>query len=85
MSTGADCKFIEIEPGKWKYAIQRWPYGEWPEYETNGPFNSYREAMTHLSQNYANPGGWFTSIHDSHKHERDEYDPTICLACGETL
>lgn len=58
MSTGADCGFIEREPGKWYYEIQRWPYGEWPDYDEHGPFASLEEAEKHLDNNYANPGGY---------------------------
>jgi hypothetical protein len=58
MSTGAACHFEEKEKGRWYYDIQRWPYGEWPEYDTNGPFPTLEKAIDHLSRNYANPGGW---------------------------
>lgn len=58
MSTGADCVFIEREPGVWYYRLQEWPYGEWPEYEEYGPFTSEDEANEHLHDNHANPGGY---------------------------
>ena len=61
MSTGADCTIREDDDGKWYYDLQRWPYGEWPEYDTFGPFNTYGEAQEHLSNHHANPGGF--SIH----------------------
>jgi len=61
MSTGADCHFVERGPGKWYYSLQDWPYGDWPEYQTYGPFPSLEKAEKHLDDNHANPGGW--SIH----------------------
>ena len=64
MSTGADCRFIEEKPGEWYYEIQEWPYGDWPEYDINGPFNSQEDALQHLDDNYANPGGWWTVKHN---------------------
>ena len=60
MSTGAECYIIEKEPGKWYYKLQLWPYGEWDEYLTEGPFKSEDRAIKHLSDNHANPGGWST-------------------------
>ena len=61
MSTGADCHFVEKELGKWYYKIQRWPYGEWPEYDEHGPFPTFAAADRHLGENYANPGGFSVS------------------------
>jgi hypothetical protein len=58
MSTGANCYFYEEKPNQWFYKIQEWPYGEWPEYETNGPFKTFEQAEAHLERNYANPGGY---------------------------
>lgn len=57
MSTGAECRIAEREPGKWWYEIKRWTYGNWPEYDTKGPFPSEDAAFEHLRRNYANPGG----------------------------
>lgn len=58
MSTGADCAFWENKDGQWFYKIQRWPYGEWDEYDKHGPFASEEKAINHLDMQYANPGGW---------------------------
>jgi hypothetical protein len=58
MSTGADCDFDFKKGYGYSYRIQRWPYGEWPEYDTHGPFKTYRAAREHLDRHYANPGGW---------------------------
>lgn len=57
MSTGADCKFIEKVDG-WYYWLQNWPYGDWPEGQTYGPFLSFEIAHEHLRNNHANPGGY---------------------------
>lgn len=73
MSTGADCRFTEVEPGRWQYELQRWPYGDNPDYDTFGPFGSYAAARDHLNRNHANPGGSFTTIHPTgHVHEWGE-------------
>lgn len=58
MSTGADCFFVEKEPGKWWYSIQCYPYGETDEYESHGPFKSLEKAEAHLYDHYANPGSY---------------------------
>lgn len=60
MSTGAECAFIYVDGGEWYYVLQRWPYGEWPEYDAYGGFPNRDEAITHLSINHANPGGFQT-------------------------
>jgi hypothetical protein len=60
MSTGADCRFTERKPGVWFYELQRWPYGDWPKYDTFGPFKTEEEAIEHLRDNHANPGGFTT-------------------------
>lgn len=88
MSTGADCHFHEVEPGKWDYRLQRWPYGEWPEYDTFGPFPSFEKAREHLSNNHANPGGWSVRTHPQHVHEWHRWgpnDPYDCEACGSSV
>jgi hypothetical protein len=86
MSTGADCRFIEVEPGKWIYELQQWPYGEWPEYEKAGPFDSYHKAVDHLDANHANPGGWSTQMHPTghvHEFEEDRWEHEVrCFACS---
>lgn len=58
MSTGAECAFIEEEPGRWFYEIQRYPYGETDEYDQHGPFTSEDAAGKHLHEHYANPGSY---------------------------
>lgn len=91
MSTGAECNFIEKQDG-WYYELQRWPYGEWPEYDTYGPFETYALADRHLRAKHTNPGGCTISPlpgceHDL--HQRRGLRPTVfdpdthrCLRCG---
>lgn len=58
MSTGADCVFYQPRPDTWWYKLQRWPYGDWPEYDKYGPFSTLENAIEHMDSNHANPGGW---------------------------
>jgi hypothetical protein len=58
MSTGADCYFVQNAEGEWTYHLQRWPYGETPDYDKFGPFRTHEAAEQHLSENHGNPGGW---------------------------
>ena len=70
MSTGAECNFWEEEPGRWKYRIQHYPYGETDDFDTYGPFVSFKAATDHLDRNHANPGGYSIRIHETgHVHE----------------
>ncbi len=70
MSTGAECNFTEFEPGRWKYWLQEWPYGDNPDGVTYGPFRSYTVADQHLRDSHANPGGSDARIHPTgHVHE----------------
>jgi hypothetical protein len=76
MSTGADCSFREVEPGRWKYRLQRYPYGETEDYDEYGPFDSFGRAHKHLDDNHANPGGasidWLTDGRHVHLFVEDE-------------
>lgn len=69
MSTGAECNFTEVEPGRWKYRLQRWPYGDNDEFDEFGPFAGFRQAYDHLGRNHANPGGFSVDTHENHVHE----------------
>lgn len=71
MSSGAECRFTEVEPGRWTYWLQDWPYGDWPEGETYGPFSSYEVAFKHLGDHHSNPGGHSTRClpEGQHVHE----------------
>ncbi len=70
MSTGAECRFTEDQPGRWSYWLQSWPYGDSPDGQTFGPFATFARAHDHLNQNHANPGGYSTTIHPTgHVHE----------------
>jgi hypothetical protein len=62
MSTGLNCEFNEVEPGRWFYVLEDWDAPkmawDWREYATAyGPFPSYEAADDHLRRNHANPGG----------------------------
>jgi hypothetical protein len=65
MSTGLECVFYEIEAkGEHFYILQNWdcPKGayNWMEYaKAYGPFKSFDAADQHLSDNHANPGGFW--------------------------
>ncbi len=68
MSSGADCQFVEVKPGEWKYQLQRWPYGALEEYDHYGPFPTFTTALTHLDDNHQNPGGFSVTMHPDHVH-----------------
>ena len=91
MSSGADCRFYEKEPGQWFHDLQDWPYGAWPEYRTYGPFEMFDNAYQHLHRNHQNPGGFSLEPllgckHDVVKIRRyDERYPVECLRCGKHL
>jgi hypothetical protein len=89
MSTGADCRFYEKTPGQWFYDLQQWPYGESTNYDTSGPFGTFREAYKHLHDNNANPGGFFVSPLPGCKHDlltERKFDHDVsCDRCGEHL
>jgi len=72
MSTGLNCDFFEPEKDKWYYVLQDWscPVGafDWREHATcYGPFHSEDDAIRHLSDNHANPGGWGTTPFEDFK------------------
>lgn len=71
MSTGAECRFTEVAPGRWQYWLQYHPYGETDDGETSPVFSSYRAAYKHLQDNHANPGGSSASClpEGEHVHE----------------
>lgn len=95
MSTGADCHFTEVEPGRWTYWLQDWPYGDWPQGQTFGPFDGFQQAHDHLRNNHANPGGYSTRKHPDHRHEEGtivrrkpddsgwDWNVPGCPACGQ--
>ena len=57
MSTGADLRFVERQPGVWYYEYQKFPYGMNEDYDVEGPFPSYEKAEDHCDANYPNAGG----------------------------
>ena len=61
MSTGADCHIREVAENQWHYTLQCYPYGATEEYDRYGPFPTEQDAIDHLDDNHANPGGWCSS------------------------
>lgn len=76
MSTGADCRFYEKTQGQWFYDLQEYPYGSNDNYETSGPFPTFRAAREHLDRHHANPGGY--SVHTTFpcKHDLISVNPS---------
>ena len=73
MSSGADCQFIEVQPGRWRVRLQEWPYGDTEEYIEMGPFGSYSLAVDALN-NHQNPGGWMNRFHPDHDKFGHEWE-----------
>ena len=69
MSSGANCRFKEKQPGKWFYELQCYPYGATEDYDTEGPFKTFREASDHLHNNHSNPGGYSVTPLPGCKHD----------------
>ena len=74
MSSGAECDFVKVKPGEWKYRLQRWPYGDFDEYDSYGPFPTFTAALAHLDANHQNPGGFSTMTHPDHVHNGEQID-----------
>jgi hypothetical protein len=94
VSTGAECRFTEVEPGRWSYWLQDWPYGDWPDGSTYGPFGSFAKAEKHLSENHANPGGYSLKClteEQGHVHEAWPFEMLYgspadkCASCGKSI
>lgn len=81
MSTGLNCEYVEVEPGKWYYILERgsapknaW---DWREYADGyGPFATFDAAHTHCRDNHANPGG-YTQAPYQEGYEPDEVMRTL--------
>lgn len=89
MSTGANCRIVEKTAGKWYYELQQYPYGETDDYDTEGPFKTYKEAHDHLGKNHANPGGHTTKALPGCPHDllrespwKDQHFTHYCDRCG---
>lgn len=83
-STGLECEFIEYKPGQWYYFLENWdsPKGawDWHEYATvYGPFGSEEQAIEHLQNNHANPGGWSSNPYQAGR----EKDPALAKMISE--
>lgn len=93
MSTGANCRLVERKPGQWYYELQRWPYGDNPSYDEEGPFGTYQAAAAHLRGHHANPGGYSIQALPGCKHDltrKLDYNPGggethACDRCGKFL
>ncbi len=89
MSTGANCTFVEKAKGKWYYELQQYPYGACEEYDTYGPYPTFKAAYTHLSRNHANPGGYSVSALPGCPHDMlvDGYEKgdKSCDRCGKHI
>lgn len=64
MSTGLECAIVEVRPGEWYYVLERGDAPKlafsWMEHaDAYGPFPTLDAAEAHLSDNHANPGGWW--------------------------
>ncbi|MFE3268894.1 hypothetical protein [Streptomyces sp. NPDC059215] len=79
MSTGLECEFIEVNPGRWYYVLENWDAlkgaFDWREHSTAyGPFVSHDSAADHLDREHANPGGYEISRYT------DGFEPDAVLA-----
>jgi len=54
MSTNTECIFIQDKKGDWYLMLQ--------DEGLFGPFKSEEETDKYLSNNFANPGGYFTEV-----------------------
>lgn len=66
MSSGLDCRFYEKAAGKWYYDLETHTRGE---YETYGPFGTFRAAKDDLNRNHSNPGGYSIKALPGCKHD----------------
>jgi len=82
MSTGAECHFDEVTPGRWTYWLQEWPYGDSPDGETYGPFPTFEQAYEHLHENHANPGGYNTNMLPDGEHLHEWRNGTAHVPVG---
>ncbi len=68
MSTGLECAFVEVDPGRWYYALEN-GFGDrnssWLDSaDAYGPFATFDEAHAHLTDNHSNPGGFSMAEYD---------------------
>jgi hypothetical protein len=91
MSTGHDCRIYEKTPARWFYDLETYTRGE---YETEGPFSIYKDAIDHLNRNHANPGGYSITALPGCKHDlarpvehrmQGESTTHYCDRCGAHL
>lgn len=88
MSTNSECQFIEVEPGKWFYALEDYDSPRnsyWLEHATAyGPFATEEEAIKHLRDNHANPGGHSSMSYHEGLQLSDEWKRLIEEAPSHT-
>lgn len=78
MSSGAECNFTEVAPGRWKYWLQAYPYGETQQGSTHGPFPGFIQARDDLDRNHQNPGGYgIRCLEVGHVHEWEEAEQQV--------
>ena len=59
-SVSREAHIYKAKDGKWYYFIAWKEYGEFPDGDTYGPFNSEDAADKHMMKNHSNPGGFST-------------------------
>lgn len=91
MSTGLECRYIEVKTAVWYYVLEdgnapknAW---DWMEYATaTGPFPSFDLAYEHLHHHHANPGGYFEDALPPGQTERSiEPDSTLAKLLADAL
>jgi hypothetical protein len=72
MSTGYDCKFVEVKPGQWYMCLANWRTRESTSDESTivGPFATQQEAIRYLDEHESNPGGYLVLDHEDAKGMR---------------
>jgi hypothetical protein len=72
MSTGYDCKFVEVKPGQWYMCLANWKTRETTSDESTivGPFSTQQEAIRYLDEHEPNPGGYLVLDHEEAKRMR---------------
>lgn len=67
MSTGLNCRIYEKTAGKWYYDLETYSHRD--EYDTEGPFPTFKAATDHLHRNHSNPGGYSVQALPGCKHD----------------
>jgi hypothetical protein len=67
MSSNLNCRLYEKTPGVWFYDLEQ--YSQRDEYDTFGPFPTFRAAKDNLSRLQTNPGGYSVKPLPGCKHD----------------